>query len=190
MATQGARRFLSAAVICSGMLAACDDAPAPLDPTATANKVASKAPKVAGLAPEMVAAVSAGKTASVISVHFALGAAPMVNKALPVDIAIVPHRDFTAVHAHFESHDGLALTSGDEFGPQAGAPAEKPIKHQLVLLPGRDGVCMVTAIVETEGEEGTVTRVFSIPVIVAPVSAAAPPANTAPAKGASPPTAN
>lgn len=189
MATHGARRFLIAAVICSGILAACDDSAKPADNAAPATNPTKKTPKVAGLAPDMVAAVSAGKTAAVISVHFALGSAPTVNKALPVDIAIVPHRDFTAVRAHFETHDGLALTTGDVFGPQADAPAEKALKHQLVLLPGNDGVFMVTAIVETEGEEGTVTRVFSIPVIVAPAPGT-PPANPAPAKEASAPPTN
>jgi hypothetical protein len=34
---------------------------------------------------------------------------------------------------------------------------------------------MVTAIIETDGGDGTVTRVFSIPVIVNPTDTAAPP---------------
>jgi hypothetical protein len=169
MFTTGARAFVFAAVACGGMLAACDDSPQPANSPVPTTKQGT-APKPAGLAPEMVAAVSAGKTASMFGVHFALRAAPMVNQALPVDIVMVPHQDFTAVSAHFESRDGLVLISGDVFGPFSDASSEKVLKHQLVLMPAKDGVFMVTAIIETEGAEGTVTRIFSIPVMVAPAA--------------------
>lgn len=187
MFTTGARALLLAVVVCGGMLVACDDSPEQTGSPATTPKKA--APKVAGLAPEMVAAVSAGKTATMLGVHFALRAVPTVNQALPVDIAIVPHRDFTALRAHFESREGLALTTGEILGPLGDSPAETAVTHQLTLLPAKEGVFMVTAIVETEGADGTVTRIFSIPVIVAPpgdTNAAAPtgPAAAVPAAGA------
>jgi hypothetical protein len=177
MITTGARAFLLAVVVCGGMLAACDDSPGQsATPTTTTKK--SSAPKIAGLAPDMVAAVSSGKTATMLGMHFALRATPKVNEALPVDIAIIPHRDFTALQAHFESRDGLTLTAGDLLAQQGDAPAEKALTHQLVLLPDREGLFMLTAIVETEGADGTVSRVFSIPVIVAPSN---PPASEPPA---------
>ncbi|MEO8062807.1 MAG: hypothetical protein ABI821_08665 [Pseudomonadota bacterium] len=160
-----------AAVICGGMLAACDGSPEQTDNPTTVAKPGA-APTIAGLEPDMVAAVSAGKTASKISVHFAIRAVPAVDHPLPIDIAIVPHRDFTALRAHFESRDGLPMTSGEAFGPRGDSPKEKALTHELVLQPAKDGLFMITAIVETEGEEGTVTRVFSIPVIVAPAEAA------------------
>jgi hypothetical protein len=138
----------------------------------------------------MVAAVSAGRSASVIGVHFALGNAPMVGRGLPVQIAIVPHQKFASVRAHFDSQDGLTVVSGDNLEPISDPAAEKPVKHQLVLMPAREGVFMVTASVETEAEEGTITRLFSIPVIVGPVEPGA--ANTASPAPTSPPppTAN
>ena len=40
-------------------------------------------------------------------------------------------------------------------------------------MPARAGVFVITASIETEGAEGMVSRVFSIPVIVAPTGAAA-----------------
>jgi hypothetical protein len=46
------------------------------------------------------------------------------------------------------------------------------LKHELTLLPDKEGMFMVTTIIDTEGEEGSVTRVFSIPVIVGPAGAA------------------
>lgn len=181
MSISRARAFLLAAVSCGVVLAACDDSPEAGDAASAAAKPSVVA-KVAGLEPDMVAAVSAGKTAAALGVHFALRAVPAVNQPLPVDIAIVPHRDFTSLRAHFESRDGLPLTSGETFGPKGDSPKEKALTHELVLLPSKDGLFMVTAVVETEGADGTVTRVFSIPVIVSPADAA-PAASPAQAPG-------
>jgi hypothetical protein len=176
------RTFLFAAFACGALLTACDDAPPA--PAASGTPTRKSVPKVAGLPPEMVAAVSPGRNSTVVSVHFALRDTPAVSQALPVDIAIVPHQEFTSLRAHFEGYDGIALTTGENLEPVAGAALEKPIKHQLILLPAREGVFIVTASVETEGIDGNVTRIFSIPVIVAPVSP--PPA--APNPPASPPS--
>jgi hypothetical protein len=169
------RRFIGLSVACAAalLLAACDDAPTgqPSQPGAAAKPV--KSAEVV-LPPEFVAAVSAGRNSSVISVHFALRNSPTVNQALPVDIAIVPHQSFTAVRAHFDSRDGLVVATGNELTALTDPKPEKPIEHELVLMPGKDGVFMVSAIVETEGLDGTISRVFSIPVIVAPPAAAAP----------------
>jgi hypothetical protein len=46
-----------------------------------------------------------------------------------------------------------------------------------VLMPQKAGVYMVTANLETLGTEGMVSRIFSIPVIVAPAAAPAPATN-------------
>jgi len=175
--------FLFAALACGALLAACDDAPpAPAAGSSAARKPAG--PKVAGLPPEMVAAVSSTRNATVVSVHFALRDTPAINEALPVDIAIVPHQDFTSLRAHFEGRDGIALTSGENLEPLSNAAIEKPVLHQLVLLPAREGVFILTASVETEGLEGNVTRIFSIPIIVA-----TQPASASPPAPASPPAA-
>jgi hypothetical protein len=165
------RHTAFAALACICILAACDDAPSGSQPTApTAGK--KEPPKVANLAKDMVAAVSAGKAANVIGLHFALRAPPTVNTPLPVEIAIVPHRKFTSIRVHFESQDGLAAASGEDFGPVTSAETETALSHQIILLPSREGMFMVTSSVETEGEDGNVTRIFSIPVIVAPAGAA------------------
>jgi hypothetical protein len=112
-----------------------------------------------------------------------------VGAVLPVKIAIVPHRDFGSLRAHFETHDGLALNSGENFGPVTGVDAETALQHELVLLPGKEGVFMVSVSVETDGEDGNFTRVFTIPVIVG--MAQAQPSSPAPAAAKPPqPAAN
>ncbi|HTU67444.1 MAG TPA: hypothetical protein VMF52_15960 [Steroidobacteraceae bacterium] len=179
MTQRGSSRTRLVAACAAGLLlAACDDSPESAPPS---NQVASPTTKVApALASEMVAAVSSEANTKVVSVHFALNGSPEVNKALPVDIAIVPHQALTSLHAHFEARDGLALATGNAIDPQADASAEKVVKHQLVLLPGKEGVFMVTAIVDTGTIDGTVSRIFSIPVIVGPAGAAPAAATPAP----------
>jgi hypothetical protein len=167
------RNSLAALIATVGMFAACEDSAKAPDPAPAAAKPSK--PKIEGLPPDMVAAVSASRTASAIGMHFALGGKPEVNKALPVEIAIVPHQDFATVSAHFENQDGLAVSVGEDFGPMKSPALEKPLRHQLVLLPGREGVFVITASIETTDPSGNVTRVFSIPVVVSPtVSADAP----------------
>lgn len=164
------------AVLASALVCACDGAPpAPAEPPAGgATRPATD--KTSVLPPQMVAAVSASKSSLLIGVHFALGATPVVGKPLPMDIAVLPHQSFASIKVLFSSQEGLRVVSGAEL-PQRPGPAEKLLTHQVVLEPTREGVFMVTAAVETESEEGTIMRLYSIPVIVAaqsPPPAAAP----------------
>ena len=192
MLMSGCRSAALAVLACVCVLAGCDDAPPEKTEVAPGAGKPAAVPKVANLSTQMVAAVSSGKTASVISVHFVLGAAPTVGKPLPVEIAIVPHRKFLAVRAHFETHDGLTMTSGDVYGPKEDAESESVLKHNLMLSPEKEGVFMVSAVVDTEGEDGNVTRIFSIPVIVGPAQtvAAVPPPAPAAVPVAEKPTSN
>src|SRR6185503_17528791 len=157
-------------------LAGCGDPPPESKPAAASNKPAG--PKLADPGANMVAAVPAGKSSKYVGVHFSLGNPPTVNHALPIDIAVIPHEDYASLRGRFEVQDGLTLISGDALPLNKDAKSEQPIRHQIVLMPTRAGVFMITASIETEGEEGMVSRVFSIPVIV---SAIAPPAEPAPA---------
>jgi hypothetical protein len=163
----GSMRALVFASLSAALLVACGDSPSE-SANGTTTKAPSKLPKGDDLPPEMVAAVPAGKASTPITVHFALGSAPEVNKPLPVEIAIVPRQDFAAVNAAFEGVEGLPLTSGDSLTPAASPKSNSIIKHQLVLLPKAEGVYMITATVDTESAtDGGVTRVFSLPIIVA-----------------------
>jgi hypothetical protein len=175
------RAFVLAVLALGSLVAACGDSPS--DEPAATKPGPKQTPKTAGLSPEMVAAVSVGQSSNVISVHFALGKLPLVGEALPVEIAIVPHQDFTSVRANFEGPEGLALTVGNELKPVTDVKLETAIKHQLVVLPRSAGVFILSATVETESPtDGTVSRVFSLPVIVADAAPAAPaPAPAAPA---------
>jgi len=157
-------------------LAGCGD-PAPEQSTSPSDTATpAKKPKAEALPSEMVAAVAAGRQSTAIGIYFALASPPTVATALPVKIAIVPHAAFATVRVHFESHDGLTMSTGEDFGPVNDAIPEKPLSHQLTLLPAKEGMFMVTAIVDTLSDEGNVVRIFSIPVVVGPAQPAEAPA--------------
>lgn len=178
------------ALLCGALLTACDDAP---EEQASKPAIPRAGSKVAGLPPDMVAAVSAGRSATMIGLHFAIGDLPVIDKPLPVEIAVVPHIPFSSVHVYFEARDGVALSTGKELGPLTDVLPEKPITHKLVLLPLHEGVYTITATVDTEGTEGSITRVFSIPVIIGPpvtaVETPVPADAPAPESSAAAPTA-
>lgn len=175
-----ARRATIAALLAGAFAAGCGDPPPPKVPTTTSSPEPVKA-KLAELPPQMVAAVSAGKTSEMISVHFALRAPPAVGQPLPVDIAIVPHRPFTTIRALFEGPESLSLSTGKHFEHLKDVGSEVVLKHSLTMRPTQEGVFLVTAAVETEGEDGQLTRVYSIPVIVHPAAPAKPAGDPSPA---------
>jgi hypothetical protein len=167
------------------LLAACGD-DAPEKPADGKSPAITAAPKKQKVTDNMVAAVAAGRSSAAVGVYFTLGNPPTVDTALPVDIAILPHQEFSSLRAHFDvPGDGLTLVSGDSLEPIENLKAEAPLVHKLVLMPRKAGVYMVTANLETLGADGMVSRIFSIPVIVAlPAGAAAetpPAAEPAPA---------
>lgn len=175
------RHWWIAASCCCLLLVACGrDAP---EKSADGKaKSAAAAPRAASVTDNMVAAVSAGKSATAVGVYFTLGVAPTVGTALPIDIAILPHLEFSSLRARFDSPGGgMTLVSGDNLAPLADLKAEKAIEHKLVFMPQKPGVFTITANVETVGAEGTVSRIFSIPVIVAPPGGSEAPAETPPA---------
>lgn len=169
------RVYLVALVAGAGLLAACEESAKAPEANTPAAAPAAPRPKADELPPDMVAAVAANPTNSKVSVHFSLGAKPEVNKALPVEIAIVPGQDFEKVSAHFLTQNGLAVTVGEVYGPMSTPAVGKPLRHQLVLLPVREGVFVLTASIDTiDSLEGNITRLFSIPLLVsAPGSAEA-----------------
>jgi hypothetical protein len=177
-----------------GLFAGCEDSEKATETAAAPTETPAPKPPADLLPADMVAAVSANRTSNAIGMHFALGAKPEVNKALPVEIAIVPRQEFEAVSVHFLSQEGLAVTVGGSYGPTARPAVGRPLRHQLVLLPRRDGVFVITGSVETTEPAGNFTRLFSIPVVVAPPGSAEDvqetPATTAQPQSPDSPAAN
>lgn len=155
-----------------GLLCACEDSDKAPEVAVSASAAKPSRAKEGELPADMVAAVAANRTSNAVAMHFSLGAKPEVNKALPVEIAIIPAQEFEKVSALFLSQQGLAVSVGEKYGPVSAPAVGKPLKHQLVLLPGKEGVFVITASIETNDPSGNVTRLFSIPVVVSPPASA------------------
>ena len=168
-------RAVLIAVLACMAVAACDDAPESQSSGTPAAGPSDRKAKPAGLPPEFVSAVSSGRGAGSITVHFALRETPEVGMALPVEIAVVPHLKFTLVRAQFDAPDGLLVSSGRLLEPVRDVASEQILKHKLTLQPTREGIYLISVGVETDGDEGNVTRSFSIPVIVNPAGGSAQP---------------
>ena len=167
-------------MVCLSFAACGDSAPETSSGAKAAPGAAGPAKAKAKVDDDMVAAVPAGRSSTAVGVYFTLGNAPAIDTALPVDVAIIPHEDFNSVQARFNTQgDGLTLVSGDLLQPVANVKAESTLDHKVVLMPRKEGVYMVTVNLETESNTGSVSRIFSIPVIVGPPGGAPPEAPAA-----------
>jgi hypothetical protein len=115
----------------------------------------------------MVAAVSAGKGGPPVELKFELRGAPQVGQPLDIDIAVVPDAPtINRLYGRFQAGDGMELVDGGEL-----ASVDKPaqgtvIRHVLHVLPKQDGIFTLNAAVSVELADDSVTRTFTIPVIV------------------------
>jgi hypothetical protein len=135
----------------------------------------------------MVNAVGTGKPYADIELKFDLRARPVVGEPVDIDLALIPTQDLDRVSATFQAVEGMELTKGGRSPEVAHPPVGVPISHTLTVIPQRDGVFYVSAIVLADLGSETVTRNFSIPLIagagnsVAAASDASAPGAAAPA---------
>lgn len=116
---------------------------------------------------DMVSAVSPGKGGPPVELKFELRSAPQAGQPLDVDIAILP--DAAAInrlYGQFRGGEGIDLVDGGEV-----AAVDKPvqgtvIRHVVRVLPKQDGIFTLSAAVSVELADDSVTRTFTIPVIV------------------------
>jgi hypothetical protein len=134
----------------------------------------------------MVSAVGAAKAGAGVDLKFDLRGAPVVGEAVDIDIALIPLYELTQVYATFQGTDGLEITKGDKT-PQIERPAVGvAITHTVTVIPRRDGVLYLSAVVLSDSASESVTRNFSIPVIVFSSLSTPSPADVNQAQGTAP----
>jgi hypothetical protein len=116
---------------------------------------------------DMVTAVSAGKGGPPVGLKFELRSTPQAGQPFDVDFAILPNAQaIDRIDARFQGGEDLAVVEGGDL-----AAVEKPaqgtvIRHVVQLLPKEDGIFTVTAAVTVDLGNDSITRTFTIPVIV------------------------
>ena len=114
---------------------------------------------------DMVSAVSAGKPSGDIDLKFALRRRPVVGESVDIDLMLIPNQELDRVYATFQAGDGLEITNGGKTPDIDHPPAGIPIPHTLTIVPQRDGVFYVSAVVLADSSTQSVTHSFAIPVI-------------------------
>lgn len=161
---------LTAGVACS--LAACGSGGQPGTATA-ANSQARKQPKaVVSTKPgerdlaDMVSAVSAAKGGPPVELKFALPTRPEVGQVMDLEVAVVPRAPVPdSLSVSFQVSEGLDIVAGSQLERVDGLADSTPIRHVVKILPKRDGVFALTAVVSFAMGNQDWSRTFSIPVI-------------------------
>ena len=120
------------------------------------------------LSPDMVSAVSSGGTgAPAVQVKFELRQRPGVAQPVDIDLAIVPASGaLDRVSGKVEVGDGLELVAGGEIPPTERPVEGVPILHSIKVLPKKDGIFTVSAVLGVDAAGESSSQTFSIPVIV------------------------
>lgn len=129
-----------------------------------ATTAAKPPPKKDPLA-DMVSAVSGGPASAPVELKFALDERPQVGQPLEVEIAVLPVSVLDRVAASFQVGAGLELRAGGQM-PVVNKPERGvPLSHRLTIVPLRDGIFFISAVVLADSPELSLTRTFSIPII-------------------------
>ncbi len=116
---------------------------------------------------DMVAAVSAGKAGPPVQMKFELRDLPQAGQPVDVDIAIIPDApSINRLYAKFQGGDALAVVQGGELSQVDKPAAGSAIRHVLRVIPKQDGIFALSATVSVDLADDSLTRTFSIPVIV------------------------
>jgi hypothetical protein len=162
----GLALLAAAALLCAPGCGSGDSTPKAVT-QAHKGKKAAEAPTLPGEQPlsEMVAAVSLAKGPPV-ELRFALPVRPEVGQVTEVDVALVPSPPVPdSVSISFQVVEGLEIVEGSQMERAEKLTAGMPIRHVVKVLPMRDGIFTISAVVAFTSGKVEATRTFSIPVI-------------------------
>jgi hypothetical protein len=140
------------------------DAAHPGAKKSTSHRVAdpsSRAPE------DMVAAVSAGKGGPPVGLRFEVRSSPQAGQPVDVDLAILPNAvAIDHLEGKVQGGENVSVIEGAEI-PAVEKPSQGTvIRHVVRLLPKQDGISIVTVAINVDLGNDSITRTFTVPVIV------------------------
>ena len=115
---------------------------------------------------EMVAAVSSSKAGPPVELKFALPSRPEVGQVMDLDVAVVPRDPVPeSLSVSFQVTEGIDIVDGSQLERVDKLVDGTPIRHVVKILPKRDGIFALTAVVSFAVSSQDWSRTFSIPVI-------------------------
>jgi hypothetical protein len=139
-----------------------------------AKAVAAKSVRpVDELSRNMVSAVASNKPSTLpLQVKFELRDRPDVGQPVELDLAIVTmSASVDRVSGKVETEDGLELLEGSEIAAAERPVEGVPIHHHLKVVPKREGIYTVRALLTVDASGVPSSDAYSMPVIVAAASA-------------------
>src|SRR5204863_73935 len=120
------------------------------------------------LSPNMVSAVGGARIGPAsVQVKFELRERPDVAQPLDIELVILPaSSSLDRLYGRVEVADGLQLTEGAQIAPTDRPAQDAPIRHSIRVLPTRDGIFTVNAVVSVDSAGQSWSQTFSIPIIV------------------------
>ncbi len=140
------------------------------EPAGEPDKAAAKAVRKAAAddpVAQMVAAVPSTGSASLIDMRFDLAGRPVAGQLLDVSVALVPSveslRSFSVV---FQSSEAVEVRAGAQLAFDEPPAVGTAYFHTVSVVPKRDGVAYLSAVVLVDQDGMSVARSFAIPLIV------------------------
>lgn len=184
-------RNIAPALAAAALLGGCGShSSGPAGGGTPAKAVAGKSVKpIDELSRNMVSAVANKPSTLPLQVKFELRDRPDVGQPVELDLAIVPmSASVDRVSGKVEAEDGIELLEGSEIA-SAERPVEGvPIHHHLKVVPKREGIYTVRALLTVDASGVPSSDAYSMPVIVAAASAesSGTPGTPAPATATAP----
>ena len=124
----------------------------------------------------MVSAVASNKPSTVpLQVKFELRDRPDVGQPVELDLAIVPmSASVDRVSGKVEAEDGIELLEGSEIAAAERPVEGVPIHHHLKVVPKREGIYTVRALLTVDASGVPSSDAYSMPLIVVAAAAASP----------------
>jgi hypothetical protein len=116
---------------------------------------------------DMIAAVSVGKGGPPVGLKFELRSKPEAGQPLDLDFVVLPDApEIERIDARFDGGENLALVDGETLAAVQKPALGSVIRHLVRLLPKQDGIFTVTAAVTVTLANDSITRTFTIPIVV------------------------
>lgn len=115
---------------------------------------------------DMVAAVNSAKSGPPVELKFLLQSRPEVGQVMDINVAVVPRAPVPeSVSVSFQVAEGLEIIDGGQLERVDNLVDGTPIRFVVKILPKRDGIFALTAVVSFVAANQDSYRTFSIPVI-------------------------
>ena len=151
------------------ILGGCSQSANNAGPGGSSFKASAPKAKDKGVDPDMVSAVNlAGSSTTLISVKFKLGSRPSVTTPLQVTLQLIPALDkqIDRLQLSIQPGEGLLLQS-DRMIELTDLQPGTPVQESVTVVPQQNGLLNLNATVLVNVDEQSITRTYSIPLIVA-----------------------